>query len=363
MSIVVENQTTQILPDEQAVLFPTFGYRRRDGDWEVQIRGQLFGAVAAGLKRRMFLGLLRRLMRADIGELTGDIFQRRLEGFLAESRSRRGVTIQLGDQGYRLKRLTRRTGHFTGRIQLPSATAAALRETGDVTDGWLSYRLVLPPPDERSFSGAAQLIEPVGVSVISDIDDTIKISHVSDSQALLRNTFLKEFEGVPGMANKYQQWQERGAAFHYVSSSPWQLYASLADLSTREGLPRGSFHLRTYRFRGPVPMPPILSNKLRKGWIVKSILRRFPHRRFYLVGDSGERDPELYASVARRWPKQVAGVFIRRVAIPDRPAPARRLDPLFRSVAAPWRLFDNAEELPDVLDTDTKRIYHAATRP
>ena len=40
----------------------------------------------------------------------------------------------------------------------------------------------------------------------------------------------------------------------------------------------------------------------------------FPGRRFLLVGDSGERDPEVYAEVARRRPEQVTGIAIRQVA-------------------------------------------------
>jgi phosphatidate phosphatase APP1 len=39
----------------------------------------------------------------------------------------------------------------------------------------------------------------------------------------------------------------------------------------------------------------------------------FPKRRFVLVGDSGERDPEVYAAVARGRPEQVSSVLIRQV--------------------------------------------------
>ena len=39
----------------------------------------------------------------------------------------------------------------------------------------------------------------------------------------------------------------------------------------------------------------------------------FPRRRFVLVGDSGERDPEVYAAMARRRSDKVAAVLIRRV--------------------------------------------------
>jgi Ca-activated chloride channel family protein len=44
---------------------------------------------------------------------------------------------------------------------------------------------VLAPGDPRSFVGEAQLVPPRGVSVVSDIDDTIKVSNVQDKKALL----------------------------------------------------------------------------------------------------------------------------------------------------------------------------------
>lgn len=41
------------------------------------------------------------------------------------------------------------------------------------------------------------------------------------------------------------------------------------------------------------------------------------HRRFLLVGDSGEQDLELYTSLACQFPKQVLGIYIRDVTTPE----------------------------------------------
>jgi len=65
-----------------------------------------------------------------------------------------------------------------------------------------------------------------GVSIISDIDDTIKISNVVNKRSLLKNTFYNYFKPVDGMNELYQKWSEQNCQFHYVSSSPWQLYVS-----------------------------------------------------------------------------------------------------------------------------------------
>src|SRR5690606_7294133 len=113
----------------------------------------------------------------------------------------------------------------------------------------------LPEEDERLFAGEIELIPPVGVSVIADIDDTIKITNVADRRELLANTFTREFQSVPEMANVYQKWANAGASVHYVSSSPWHLYSLLLDWLDKDQFPVGSLHLRNVRL-----------NVLRKNW-------------------------------------------------------------------------------------------------
>ena len=47
---------------------------------------------------------------------------------------------------------------------------------------------------------------------------------------------------------------------------------------------------------------------------IEAILQAFPDVQFMLIGDDGERDPEVYAEIARRYPQQISGVWIRRVS-------------------------------------------------
>ena len=42
---------------------------------------------------------------------------------------------------------------------------------------------------------------------------------------------------------------------------------------------------------------------------VTSIIKRFPLRKFILVGDSGEKDPEVYAKVERAYHNQVIAIY------------------------------------------------------
>jgi phosphatidate phosphatase APP1 len=46
---------------------------------------------------------------------------------------------------------------------------------------------------------------------------------------------------------------------------------------------------------------------------IAAILETYPRLPFVLAGDSGERDPEIYAGVVRRFPRQVRAIYIRSV--------------------------------------------------
>jgi phosphatidate phosphatase APP1 len=50
-----------------------------------------------------------------------------------------------------------------------------------------------------------------------------------------------------------------------------------------------------------------------KTGVIEPLLKQFPTRRFILIGDSGERDPEIYGALARQFPEQVVKIYIRDV--------------------------------------------------
>lgn len=159
--------------------------------------------------------------------------------------------------------------------------------------------------------GEIHLLRPEGISVISDIDDTLKQSGVADKRQLLVNTFLNPYSPVSGMVSLYQQWSRQGAAFHYVSSTPWQLFEQLEHFVSEWKLPKGSFHLKSIYWKDLSWLKLLASPEGTKPKVIEPILRSFPYRKFILVGDAVERDPEIYASFAKRYPDRVVKVFIR----------------------------------------------------
>ena len=68
---------------------------------------------------------------------------------------------------------------------------------------------------------------------------------------------------------------------------------------------------------------------------------------FLLVGDSGEHDPEVYGALARRYPRQIAGIYIRQLDA-SRNTRRRYARALRRVDPSLIKLFRDAEELADL---------------
>jgi phosphatidate phosphatase APP1 len=145
--------------------------------------------------------------------------------------------------------------------------------------------------------------------VISDLDDTLAVSNVQSTRGLLDSALLADEltqPAVTGMAPFFRCLRE-GAdpppGFAIVSGSPREFGARIEAFLAREGFPFAALVLRHV---GPGTMKGYKEPAIRK------LLSTFPQR-VVLVGDSGERDPEVYAQIRREFPDRVAGIFIRDV--------------------------------------------------
>ena len=170
--------------------------------------------------------------------------------------------------------------------------------------------------DSLSATEEVRITEPKGVSVISDIDDTIKHSAVgSGAKEIFRNAFIRDLGDltIDGVKEWYGALAEKGVTFHYVSNSPWQLFPVLLSYSALAGLPSGSFHLKQYSGMLQGIFEPVAERK--KGTLSR-IMQDFPDRKFILVGDSGEADLEVYTDVVMGNPGRIIGVFIRDITTP-----------------------------------------------
>ena len=355
--------------DERIVFYPSIAERVPGrAVWRAEVRGCVFEPE----KARLSVGALQEALELKTGEMTAAesaVFSQRARLFLVDHERGKKVFIRLGTNEFFVGK-SGADGRFGGQI-----------EFGD--DG-TQFSAILPPGDKRRFTGEIFPLADEGVSVISDIDDTIKITEVRDRQATLRNTFLREFQPVPGMAEFYQtlarapltrpaanlsdgeriprtdsrveplnrtgggsgtgvppvrsethgrdarattRFMEREGvrghpeiaatapriAFHYVSASPWQLYEPLSEFVRSNGFPAGTFHLKPFRWKDRSFFRLFADPVKYKLSVIEPLLKQFPRRKFMLIGDSGERDPEIYGELARKFPGQIGRIYIRDV--------------------------------------------------
>jgi phosphatidate phosphatase APP1 len=323
---------------KKLTFYPTYGYRPEGEEaWRVPVRAWVRN------ERPMPPDALIRLCVDDEGELTEGMMLRLkevLRDFLARDNEGEEVTFHFDadseGETFTLRGRTDNDGLITEEFVLPDETARRLLAARGAGDEPGALRLTA---ETRGWSGRAvsrsmvRLIAPEGLSVVSDVDDTVKVSEITaGKRTVMRRTFLMDFEAAEGMHDRYLRILEGhpafdNVAFHYVSGSPWQLFRLLHEfLVEKTGFPEGTFHLKSVGLNLE-DLPGTfrrLQNYLRgseyteemKLKEISDLLTHFPRRKFVLIGDSGERDPEVFRALKGReeFRDQIVKIYIRDVS-------------------------------------------------
>lgn len=341
----------------QWLAYPGYGYPMDDGNWRLLVSGVVWQTPVVFTRRqKLMIRMLGNVMRATPEQMECDMFQNRITPFMAEADHRRSIKVTISGQDFKLRKKTLRNGHFKNWIVVSDEVVSKSATTQSNGNRFLPFTVTIDGAADTEQTknplagdGRISLLNRKGLSVISDIDDTIKVSSVGDRRELLNNTFLRDFECVEGMVATYQQWAQLGASFHYVSSSPWQLYESLQNLLQKSGLPEGTMHLKNFRLREELFKKIMIKRKGKKS-AIRSLLKKCPERDFLLIGDSGEKDPEIYRKICKKHPDRIKGLFIRE--LPFRPMEAERMQKLRDAMGdRPCETFSNGQDLAELGQT------------
>lgn len=330
--------------DEVLFFYPSYGTpAAAAGHWRLLVHGCVYPTRITWFRRQPIVALVRSVMGVDPS--ADEAFRKRIRQFLVAGRVGRPVRVQLSGDTHDVGP-SGVAGLFARHVEIPESRMESFERPGSPTR-WIRYRALLAGGDSREFQGEVQLLSQSGVSVISDIDDTLKHSNVPDRRDLFHNTFVREFRPIPGMPELYRQAALEGVAFHYVSGSPWQLYEPLRDFWERQHLPLGSFHLKPFRLRDTARKLQLAQQAPHKSAVIEPLLAAFPQRKFLLFGDSGEQDPEIYGRFLRDRPQQIVGVFIRNVR-PEQTREHSRFQQAFAGTdPARWTLYRDVGEVSD----------------
>ena len=333
------DSVSDIAVDETVVFFRTSGWLDEvNQQWHLPVHGWIYEPQESVVRLAAFEKLLDEKYGLVVNAQTQGNFSRRLNLIIADSERGKTIVIKLAGKKHTLP-ASAEDGHFESTIVISTEDAAKYGK-----NGLIAYSAVVGDAESRNFGGAIRLLDTDGISVISDIDDTVKVSNVGDHKNLLEQTFLQDFAAAPGMATVYREWSTDDTGFHFVSSSPWQLYEPLQEFLDQHGFPWSSFSLKSIRFRDETLLDLFKKGTETKPAAIEKILDQYPDRDFILVGDSGEQDPEVYAELLRSRPEQISKVYIRNVT------QASKDDERFASVfdgidADRWQLFENPEVL------------------
>ncbi len=286
----------------QIVAYRSYGTRS-----ELTVRGRVLEAsvlersLPNDSRWRSFRRMLRRFVSHEVPEVA-------VRAALGES----VATGQTDDEGY---------------FDLPISPSSSSAGVGS----WQSAELELTSCPVRGLASARATAEvrvlgpDVELGVISDIDDTILQTHVTQKLKMIWVTLSgSAFTRMPfeGTTELYRAL-EAGASGHadnpvfYVSKSPWNLYDFLIDFMDHHALPRGPLLLRDIGLREAPPLD-------HKSDAVRRLLEVYPQLPFVLIGDSGERDPDIYLETAQRYPGRIRAIYIRDLGGKSATAESRR---------------------------------------
>lgn len=325
--------------DEHITFFNTAAWLNDDNAyWHIPIHAWIYEPQNSVLRKEAIASLLNSEYGLTVASENELNFRQRTNLLIADNERDKTLVIRIAGQDITLP-VSAANGKTFTILKLPAEVVKALSNQGR-----LEYFAVLRDNDKRQFKGQVKLVPRDGISVISDIDDTIKVSNVTDHKRLLDNSLLKDFEEVSGMPKLFQRLVEHGVTIHYVSSSPWQLYDPLYDFIRSAGFPWATLDLKDVRFRDETLLNLFKKGTETKPGQIEPILQHYAERQFILVGDSGEQDPEVYGDIAHRYPAQIHRILIRNAD--NSKAEDQRFKEAFKHIARnKWQLFDDPGQI------------------
>ncbi|TVQ08654.1 MAG: DUF2183 domain-containing protein [Leptolyngbya sp. DLM2.Bin27] len=227
-----------------------------------------------------------------------------------------GARLRLTFQGQTHEVETDRQGFFRDRV----------RPQSSLTDHGLWHEaeveLLEPQSDQGPVRAVAKVMVPrsqAQFGVISDIDDTIVHTSATDLLQMIRVAYLGNSQTrlpIPGIPPLYQALQAGGDGqgenpIFYVSSSAWNMYDLFEEFMDARGLPAGPISLVAL----DLSLPNLFSfnHSDHKSDEIEPILEKYPDLPFILIGDSGQKDPEIYTQIVHDYPGRIACIYIRNI--------------------------------------------------
>lgn len=283
-------------------IVPYFGYGNRQRRW---LRGRVQEDRGVDVP--------------DVEEGAFENFHRMLRRYL--SREKPGARLRITHLGRTHEVETDEEGYFECDFDLDGSGP---QDPDD--ERWRSVELELLKPLKEEWGevrarGRVQVPPPAAEhAVVSDIDDTILVTGatklVSHVKTVLFNSAhgRTAFPGVPAFYRALVRGLDDRPVhpIFYVSSSPWNLYGLFESFMEIQDIPAGPIFLKDFGLE-PGRWFKSGHGTHKVGWIER-LMEAYPDLRFVLIGDSGQKDPEIYREIVESHPGRVAAVYWRDVS-------------------------------------------------
>lgn len=156
-------------------------------------------------------------------------------------------------------------------------------------------------------------IREIGDLVISDIDDTVLVSHTNKRWKRLFTTMFRSYvrrKPVEKTSRIFDSLGRKQNDHVYVSRSEYNLFPLLSNFFKHHRLPPGPLFLTPFLTFGE-----LLSNKKDPDFKIKTIhflLDKSSHQKVVLIGDDTQHDLQVYAEIARAHGSRIRKIFIRQ---------------------------------------------------
>lgn len=223
--------------------------------------------------------------------------------------------VRIDCAGVTTEKETDRHGHFFATLRLDEREANA---------PWQHYQVHLTvPASTETVACVGEVLIPDDFAeriVVSDIDDTVIYTGVANKLMMLWRLFAHGADDkvpFPGICGFYRSLyrgpdDEQRNPIIYVSRSPWSIYPVLDAFFLMHDIPIGPvLQLREWGISWRHPFPR--RARSHKAEVLDRVAQCCPEYRLLLIGDSGQKDPELYRDFALRFPQRVEAIYLRSV--------------------------------------------------
>ncbi|NNH06897.1 DUF2183 domain-containing protein [Cellulomonas fimi] len=188
----------------------------------------------------------------------------------------------------------------------------------DLPPGW--HHVEITTQDGATSRAPVLVVDPEArVGLVSDIDDTVMVTRLPRPLVAAWNVLVRHEsarEPVPGMADLYAELRRRnpGMPVVYLSTGAWNAAPAIARFLHRYGYPAGPLLLTDW---GPTNTGWFRSGRAHKVGQLRRLFHELPDVRWVLVGDDGQRDPEIYAGAATHHPDHVRAILLRQLTFSE----------------------------------------------